>query len=295
MQDAIAGLFAILLLACLVGIVVPLGKFLPFAQGLGRKHYAIGAVVSFVLFGIIVPEPTPEEKAARAAEAAAEEAAEAKDGHEAILAKAAPALEFVMPYTRKEFPETYSWVGKETFEKLDELEPAAIYVAAESNSCTQVNSGAVSDVSKKGKAVWFVDCENGNRFMVKQAQAEEALERFKAGKLTESNLEPSCTQSNIAMCKATPEQRAAADKEIEYVSFCDLILEQVLVSPGSLDLHHWKYSMGKDNLMVVERPFDSQNSFGAMIRNKYRCEIDAAKEEIESFTISGPMGTQQVI
>jgi hypothetical protein len=266
-----------MLLACFVGIIYP---YLRYSK---RWHFALAALASFVGLAATVPEPTPEELAAR-------KIAEAKEAHEAVLKKALPVAATPANYTRAEYGETYERVGAGSFAKLDELEPGAAYVAAESEECDRVTNAMVSDMSSKGKPVWFVDCENENRFMVTQKQAE----------LVPVDLKPSCTFDDIWKCKGqtsyqpTPEE-VAKDKEIEYVTACDLILEQVVVSPSSLDTKRWQFRVVNGKTAVIERPFDSQNGFGAMIRNTYRCEIDIATSNIKGFSVSGPMGNEKFI
>lgn len=285
--------FFFLFLACVIGAIYP---FVPSSK---RWHFALGAVASLVGLGVTVPKPTAEDLAAREAEEAQEAAEEARqeasEGHQTVVAKARPALEGRMNYTRAEYGDTYARVGAATFAKLDDLEPGAAYAAAESNSCNRVNAAMVSDTSKPGAAVWFVDCANERRFMISQRQAADALARFKDEKLALRDLEPNCTLSSVADCELSPAQRAAKDKEVEFVSACDLILQAVVVSPSSLDMHRWRYGFADDDTVVIERPFDSENSFGAMIRSSYRCEIDATTTKISGFVVKGPMGNQKVI
>lgn len=286
-------LFLLLLLACIAGVVYP---FVPNSK---RWHFALGAVASFVGLGLTVPKPTPQELADRKADEAREAAHELREegaqDHREVVEKAKPALEGRTDYTRTEYRDTYRRVGASTFAKLNELEPGAAYAAAESQTCNRVNAVTVSDTSRPGAAVWFVDCANERRFMVDQRQAAAALARFKEEKLALRDLEPSCTLSSVADCKLTASQKRAKDKEIEFVSACDTILQQVVVSPSSLDLHRWTYGFAGQDTVVVVRPFDSQNSFGATIRSKYRCEIDASTMNISGFQVTGPMGSQRVI
>ena len=292
--------FVFLLLACLVGVVYP------YLARSKRWHFAAGALASVVGMTLVMPEPTPEQLAARKAREerqAAEERQEKEDearlaaieDNKKIIEKAQPALEGGSDYTRSEYGNTFARVGASTFEKLGDLEPGATYAAAESNACNRVNAAMVSDTSKPGAAVWFVDCANHTRFMVSQQQAEDALARHSEGKLAFRDLEPGCTLSTISDCKFSPIQKAAKAKEVEYVSACDIILQQAVVSPSSLDMHDWKYGFADGDLVVVERSFDSQNGFGALIRSSYRCEIDATTSNIEGFSVRGPMGTQKVI
>jgi hypothetical protein len=285
--------FLFLLLASFVGMAYP------FIRNSKRWHFALGTIVSFIGIGIVLPDPTPEQIAAHEAEETFKVAKEAQSastqGNQAVMEKAKPALDGIAPYARSEYRDTYALVGPATFAKLHVLETGAAYAAAESRSCNRVLSAMISDTSKPGAAMWFVDCENDNRFMVSQKQAEGALARFSQRKLAKNDLSYSCTLSTVADCKLTPAQRNAKGKEIEYVTACDGILQITLVSPSSLDLHRWRYGFADKNKVVVERPFDSQNSFGAMIRSSYRCEINADTSNIEGFSVSGPTGSQRVI
>jgi hypothetical protein len=285
--------FLFLLLACLVGVAYP---YIPRSK---RWHFALGAFASFVGMAVVIPEPTPEQLAARKAREAEDARRAAIEDHEKVVEKAQPALGGNMTYTQAEYGDTFDRVGAATFAKLGDLEPGAAYAAAESKSCNRVNVAMVSDTSKRGAAVWFVDCANERRFMVTQQQAEEALTRHAEGKLALRELAPSCTLSTIADCQGPRSERSAVeeiakDREIEFVSACDIILQQVVVSPSSLDMHRWRYGLD-GNTVVVERPFDSQNGFGAMIRSSYRCEIDAITTNIDGFSVRGPTGSQRVI
>lgn len=285
--------FLLLFVAAAAGIIYP------YYPKWNRKHFVLAAFAAFVGVALAVPQPTAEEIAARkiadAKEEQAHAASEQAEEHLAVLRKAAPALEVAPNYTRAEYGKTYANVGAATFAKLSRLEPGAAYAVAESKSCDRVNSVAVSDMSKPGEAMWFVDCANENRFMVSQKEAESALARFRGGKLAARERERSCTLSSVADCKASPAQRASRDKEIEYVSACDLILQEVVVSPSSLDMHHWVFGFGKGDTVIIQRPFDSQNGFGAMIRNRYQCEIDAATSNVKAFVVDGAMGRQKII
>ncbi|MGJ3627155.1 hypothetical protein AB5I41_09850 [Sphingomonas sp. MMS24-JH45] len=84
-----------------------------------------------------------------------------------------------------------------------------------------------------------MDCENGNRFMIGQRHAELALKRFGDKALAFSDLEASCTVTTVAECKRSIAQRAAVKNEIIFISNCDMLLEQALVSPSSLDSDQW--------------------------------------------------------
>lgn len=285
--------FLFLLLACVVGLLHP------YVPKMKRKHFALGAVASIAGIAATLPEPTPEQLAAQKAE-------EALAVHVEVVEKAKPALAFPPNYTRAEDGATYTRVGDATFEVLNELESGAAYAAAESTACDRVNTAIVSDTSKPSAAIWFVDCANEHRFVVSQKEAEQALARFSEGRLAPRERSANCTLASVEECTMTAEQRAAKteeveflqavrDKEIEYVTACDLILEQVVVSPSSLDMRRWTYDLADEGKVVIERPFDSQNGFGAMLRSSYRCEIDGRTSNIEGFTVRGALGNRKFI
>ncbi len=313
-----SGFFTLLLLVCLVGAVRPF-------RGFKRKHFGLAAIAAFIGIGAFMPPPTPQEIAARKvkeaekareeaeearreaqeqaraeaqkkADADREQAAERKAEHDRIVEKASPALEVPSNYTRSEYRQTYARVGAASFAQLNRLEPGAAYAAAESRSCDRVVSAMVSDTSRQGRAMWFVDCQNGDRFMVEQAQAAEALRRFEEGKLVRSELARSCTIDTVALCKSSPAQKKAVERELEFVSNCDILLQEALVSPSSLDMRgRWRMDFGKGDTVTFRRAFDSQNAFGATLRAQYRCDVDASSGRISRFEISGPMGKQRVL
>jgi|TARA_Y100001001_G_scaffold164583_1_gene197367 hypothetical protein len=227
-MESLASLFALASLVFLAGIIVPFGKWFDRLKPYTRKHYALGWLICFVGFTIASPGPSPEVTAAReareakAADAAMAEAeeAEAKDAeeraaaraakaaeeHNRILAKAEEAIAYPADYTRSEYPDTYAKLGAETFAELGELEPGAIYAAAESRQCDKVLSAAISDVSSRGKPIWFVDCSDEKRFMISEEHAKSALHRLKVGRLAKSKLSYSCTYNSISKCKREAEK-----------------------------------------------------------------------------------------
>jgi hypothetical protein len=270
-----AYVFMILFLAASGGIA------LPYIRNWKRKHFALAAFAAFIGMTLTVPKPTSEELAA---------------DHTAAVAKARSVLNPPSNYTRAEYGSTFKRVGAATFAKLNELEPGAVYAAAESTSCNKVNYAGVSEKSKPGDAVWFVDCANQNRFVIHQKDAAEALARFNQGKLAFHKLAASCTLSTTAMCKASSAQRAALANELELASACDLILDKALVSPSSVNMvGRWSVGFGENDTVTISRDFDSQNSFGAMIRSRYRCTVNAATDNVTGFVVEDPMGAKRVI
>lgn len=271
------------LLVCVVGLVRPY-RFL----GLARKHYGLGIAAAFVAMMLTV-EPTPHS----GGRSNAKQEASSSGAHDAIVAKAKAALEGLTDYTRKEYPDTYKRVGPATFKRLGEFERGAIYAAAESDRCDKVSYSGASDRSKANAALFFVDCDNENRFMISQAQAEQALQRFGKRALHEVNLAESCTTSTVALCSATSAQRAMS--EAEAATICDMIVERALVSGDADTDWSWNYSLGKGNTVRVVRGFTSTNGFGAKLKSRYFCDLDASTKEPTRLVIETPYGTEKLI
>ncbi|MDH2135122.1 hypothetical protein N5J77_28755 [Sphingobium yanoikuyae] len=286
MREFIALLFMLAFFAGAWGIIKPY-------KGLSRKKFVLITICCFIAIGIIAPSPTPEQQAKRDAEAKAAQIAEVEAGQNEILAKAKAGMESVTKYTKDDFEDTYAKVGAGAFKRLNELEPGAIYAAAESKNCDAVSVGAVSlKMSRKDKPMWFVDCSNGNRFMIDTAQAEAAMQRFKDKKLVATDLEQSCTDKTVSMCSASKAQKSA--KEVEVVTFCDMTVQKALVGDSSMDWG-WDYGFGDDDTIRVARDFKAENAFGAKLKHRYFCDFNAATQRIEKLVIEGPFGSQKII
>ena len=279
MRDSIAFTLMFACLAAAWGVIRPYFT-------LRRRYFAGMALGLFIAFVIAVPPQTPEEKAEAAA-------AVAQASHKQIAAKATEGVQSVVDYTRSENPKTYTLVGAEAFAQLNVLEPGAIYAAAESEACDKVSVGAVSlEKSSKDSPVWFVDCANGNRFMIAVEEATEALERLKTSKLALRDRSPDCNTSNIALCIASAAQKSA--KETEIVTFCDMTVEDALISDSDM-AWSWNYAFGDGGDIQVVRDFEAQNAFGANLKHRYVCTFDAGTQRIKELIIEGPMGAQRLI
>lgn len=273
-----AMVFALLFLAAVVGI------FKPYIKGWKRRYFGIVAIVCFVAFGIAVPEPTPQELAVKAR-------SEAKVAQGKITDKAREVLANLGEYKREDYPDTYKRVGESTFAMLARLERGAILVAAESKNCDKVKVSGTSDKSTKGAAVFFVDCANGNRFMVNQNAADAAFVRSDKGVLAIADLSPSCTTSSVAMCSASKAQREI--DETVAVTFCDQMAEAALISKPDYKWS-WEKSFGEEDKVLFARGFTSQNGFGAELKNRYVCTIDAKRMKITNLVIETPFESKSV-
>lgn len=279
MRDTLAIVFFLALVVSLWGLIRPFGN-------LRRKQFAGISGALFVAWVVAVPPLSPEAKAELAAKDVAEE-------NSKVLAKVEQALESSISYEPGENPQTLAIVGREEFAKLNELEPGAFYAAAESRDCDRVTSGAVSlNASKKNLPVWFVDCDNGNRFMVTREEAHEALDRFSGSALAGRDRAANCTVRNVGLCNASLAQKEADEAEV--VAFCDMTVESALVGDSDM-AWGWDYRFGDGDSVVVVRDFKAQNAFGANLKHRYRCIFDAKLQRIVSLVIEGPTGSDRLI
>jgi hypothetical protein len=85
----------------------------------------------------------------------------------------------VLLMDRANFPDTYAKLGAEQFKRANDLTRWAAVAAAEHGGiCDRVAMVSVSDRSTREQIVWFADCENKQRILIDQQQAEGAKRRF---------------------------------------------------------------------------------------------------------------------
>lgn len=279
MQDAVVFALLLLMLVSAWGIIKPFG-------GLRRRWFAVGVTAFFVAAVLSVPAPTPEEVAARGK-------ADALASSEMISDKAKSAITGIERYERATHSKTYAKVGRDVFGRLTELEEGALLVAAGSNKCDAVDFGGVSiDKSKKDAPVWYVDCKNGNRFLVDLASAESALERRTKLLLASTELEPDCTTTSLSLCDASRAQKAA--NEVEVVSMCDMLIKEAVISDADMDWS-WNYAFSDGDRIQVVRGFKAQNAFGAELKHRYMCYFDAGVGRVTELSVEGPFGAKRLI
>lgn len=77
----------------------------------------------------------------------------------------------------------------------NDLRLATEKAAAASDQCDEVTSSLLSTKATNARLRWFVDCNNGSRYIISVAQARRAL----AGHY-DHNLQPSCTNTSSGKC-----------------------------------------------------------------------------------------------
>ena len=67
------------------------------------------------------------------------------------------------------------------------------------------------------------------------------------------------------------------------------VIKSLLVSPSTAkfpNILHWKFAKDK-GILIVQSYVDSQNAYGAMIRNYFQFKIDTKVQKITSLIIDG--------
>lgn len=114
-----------------------------------------------------------------AASCGSEEAAQpaATETKETLQARVAG--DAVMLMDRESFSDTYAKLGEQQFQNANDLTRwAAIAAVAQGPDCDRVEIIGISGRSTREHVEWFVDCENGERILVEQPEAEKARLRY---------------------------------------------------------------------------------------------------------------------
>lgn len=286
---------SIFLISIIVMMIAIIGIFKPY-YGWPRKAFGIATIFCFILSIIMlvtVPKPTPEELAAREADKAVLLAQKAKRTSQKIASKADLARNMSISYERSSHSDTYKTIGASAFARLNELEEGALFAVSEAKMCDKIEIGAVSlTKSSRDNPVWFVDCKNGNRFLVSSKQAEEALDRYASDSLNVTSIQPDCTTRSLALCDASKAQRAANESEV--LTMCDLMLELASTTDVSTDWGY-DYAFSDGDKVQIVRGFKVKNAFGVKLKHRYMCYFDAGIGQIVEMKIEGPSGIKRII
>lgn len=309
----IMNILVLLLLASFAGIIYP------YIKGMRRKHFFWSTLGIFIFSGVMYPKLDPEgykqsqekaaaeekqealaeaseaSKTASVANAAAKQARKPNSNSE-VLAKAGQALEERLPYSRSEYPKLYSQIGSATFAKLNTLEEGAIYHAAESENCSKVLSSGTSDTSRPGAAMFFIDCDDQQRFMVTQSEAEEALKRFKNKTLALHDLSASCTWRSVSECSPTAAEPLPFAREASIVDACDRVLNAGHPDAASIEtLGNGRRDYSKAGFVRISRIFVANNASGKSSKASYECNVRLGSDEVRSLTVTDPTGTKKYL
>lgn len=293
------------LIAAFVSIAMLGGIVKPFFKGWYRGHFAAAWLGSLALFGVIGAVSRRQQATAaqpaetsiattRSGQGAAAEATKAAIAQtdKKVRSKLGDGLKLIPEYSRSEFPDMYKDVGNKTFAEMADLQRGAVYAATESNACDTVTESGPSDRSAKNAALFYVDCKNGNRFMVHQASAEAALARAKGNTLKAVDLNADCTDTTVMKCLASDAQKGVDQAAV--ASVCDTTVEKALIGSSSMGWS-WDFSYGNGDEVEIDRDFKAENAFGAKLKHRYFCTVDAKAKKIVKLVIQGPFGSQRIV
>lgn len=159
----------------------------------------------------------------------------------------------VTPITKEEYPKLYAAWGKSGFKRINDLLPLAAEKAALSPSCDKVSYVGVSERSVlKKEIIFFVDCENGERFYISELD-------LKPGSVVRTQSEKTATVTDSFA-----------------ISLSESAVKQRLTYPTSFNRDPWSTIVRRHKEtgnITVEFDFAAINSLGAKIPNHARCII----------------------
>ena len=159
------------------------------------------------------------------------------------------------PMKKESYSKTYERWGATWFNKLNHMLPQAALIAADSSRCNKVGYVGLSDQrsTPKQNAVFFVDCENGERFYVSQKDIE----------------------NNRAV--ASVKESTSKYSDGDYIEACGNAAKRRATHPSTFSFSRvWDAAVHRtDNGRVVARVgCEAKNSFGLKIEMTATCYFD---------------------
>ncbi|NLR71192.1 hypothetical protein HGI47_09935 [Novosphingobium sp. ERN07] len=182
-----------------------------------------------------------------------------KAAAERVMDKIAP--DTVIPMDRADYRKTFAKLGKKQFDNANDLMKWAAVAAAESDKCDKVVVVGISDYATAKELQWFVDCENKERFQIREAQAVAVRAKFAA--------------ANVAVAEPKSAQWKNFNERVA-VSDCKSLVQSVMTDRGSFDAA-WTWDSEKDDQtgrVTIQQDFEAKNGFGGTISSRYHCVID---------------------
>lgn len=199
----------------------------------------------------------------------------------------------VLPMERADYSDTYNKLGQAQFDRANDFTRWAAIAAVESDACTQAETVAVSDEATRDQIRWFVDCANGERFMISQDQAIAAQGRYDPKATTEAKA--------LASTVATAEPKSARWKnfdEAATVSVCDLTVQNAMLMPGSFSTGFNRWAIDKNDttgMVTIERDYETENAYGVTLNSRCRCEVNTDSGELVGLFIREPNAWQKLL
>ncbi|MGM0422337.1 MAG: hypothetical protein ACQEQL_04465 [Pseudomonadota bacterium] len=161
----------------------------------------------------------------------------------------------ISPIDAKNYPRIYNAWGAAKVKELNKLQQKAAEKAAKSPECDTVDIVALSETRSipKQKAVFFVDCANGKRFYISDADLKES-----GGVVSQ-------------------EKKMAAYTDAQAIEACKDNVRSQLNYPSTFNLGAFSTSVYRaptNGNIVVNFDFEAKNGLGAELPHKARCVID---------------------
>ena len=159
--------------------------------------------------------------------------------------------------TEKGFPKTYAAWGKEWMDDINRMMPLAVLRVASNPKCDTPSTADLSDnrSTPQKEAVFYVDCQNRERFYISQNELTETKE-------------------------ITAESDVLSEDYGSYILNCEELTKASLNYPSSFNPEILSTSAfkGTSGNMVVEMPFTALNSLGAELPQMARCVFSTSGE-----------------
>lgn len=198
-----------------------------------------------------------------------------------------------MPMKRADYRKTYDKLGTAQFDSANALMRWAAIAAAESEKCQKVEVVGISDSATRRALRWYVDCANGERFMIGEEQAIAARDQYDPSATADARTK--AAQVPVAQPKSA---RWASFNEANTVSACDLTVQKAMLVPGSFSTGFNRWDIAKDDdtgIVTIERDFKSENAYSMKINGRYRCSVDTDAAKITALSIREPNGWRKLI
>ena len=173
---------------------------------------------------------------------------------------------------RSDYPDTYQRLGGEAFARANELAKWPAVTVAASKRCDKVGVAYISDRATSERLVWFVDCENRERFWIAEVEAVATRDNFDDDGVAQ-----------IDIPAPAPASAAFDDmSEADVIARCDTAVKSALKSQSSFDpgsrLQFMKHQ--HNGRVTAIRDFEAQKAFGATLSSRYVCLVDVASMEL---------------
>ncbi len=158
----------------------------------------------------------------------------------------------LMEMTSKSFPKMYSRLGKKAFERANSLIKPAALKALENPNCDRVDTVSFSEKSTQKSIRYFVDCQNGQRVLLSEADLKDT-----GTVLTEF-------------------EKAKSISDSQAIQMCLTKVKQRLNFPSTFESSWYNkgiYRSQSNSTVTVTIDFTAKNGFGLELPASAKCEV----------------------